>query len=78
MKNKTEELEFKVKMKITDLKPGMVIGWVEDGFNECEGVVYNHEMVKGGSITFNSSPSYLMINKNIKYFKKETIQLEYK
>ncbi len=68
---------LKSKIKSKNLKKGMVIGWVEDGYNECEGIMVDHEMIKARSITFNNPElRYSMISNNNLYFEKSTLILK--
>jgi len=68
---------LKSKIKSKDLKKGMVIGWVEDGYNECEGIMVDHEMIKARSITFNNPElRYSMVSNNNLYFEKSTLILK--
>ena len=66
---------LKSKIKSKDLKKGMIVGWVEEGYNECEGVIYDHEMVNSRSITFNSPLKLRMTLKNTLFFEKSKLEL---
>lgn len=68
---------LKSKIKSKDLKKGMIIGWIEDGYNECEGIMIDHEIVKARSITFNSPKSSMsLISSNNLYFEKSSLELK--
>tara|TARA_R110002124_G_scaffold73596_1_gene197379 strand:- start:587 stop:802 length:216 start_codon:yes stop_codon:yes gene_type:complete len=68
---------LKSKIKSKDLKKGMIIGWIEDGYNECEGIMIDHEIVKASSITFNSPKSSMsLISSNNLYFEKSSLELK--
>ena len=68
---------LKSKIKSKDLKKGMLVGWVEDGYNELEGIMYDHEIIECKSITFNSPKSELvMANRDNLYFEKSTLELK--
>ena len=68
---------MKNKIKSKDLRKGMIIGWVEDGIYECEGVMVDNEIINGRSITFNNPELRLgMSNKSILYFEKSKLELK--
>ena len=67
---------MKYKIKSKDLRKGMIIGWVEDGIYECEGIMVDNEIINGRPITLNSELRLGMSNKSILYFEKSKLELK--